>query len=330
MTYWQIAAGSAGRDYSLYFLQYGMAFVGGEGNIATLQQVQVGDVMVLKRGLYEIVAAGKVVARNGAFQGNGDKDWLGDFDGWSLDAWCYVDWHVPQHGVSTDGLTRATIQRLPQTRHQDIANDLIANLPVSPIADEPVSQQEVNDEEILDFLISEGLRPSAADEITNTLRKVRLLAKYYFHNCYWNDIREHETRTFLVIPFLLALGWTEQRLKIELPCSKGKIDIACFGRPYAAAPEECVLIVETKDFASGLDYAPGQGQGYAADFPGCRVVVVTNGYCYKSYLRSDDGIFAASPDAYLNLLKPTQKYPLDPLAVDGAKCLLKWLLPNQH
>ena len=325
MAYWQIAAGSEGRDYSLYFLRYGMAFVG--GGIPTLQ---VGDVMVLKRGLSEIVAAGKVVARNGAFQGNGDKEWLGDFDGWSLDAWCYVDWHVPQHGVSTDGLTRATIQRLPQTKHQDIANDLIANLPVSPIEDEPVPQAEVSDEEILDFLISEGLRPSAADEITNTLRKVRLLAKYYYHNCNWNDIREHETRTFLVIPFLLALGWTEQRLKIELPCNRGKIDIACFGRPYADAPEECVLIVETKDFASGLDYAPGQGQGYAADFPGCRVVVVTNGYCYKSYLRSDDGTFAVSPDAYLNLLKPTQRFPLDPLAVDGTKRLLQWLLPDQH
>ena len=330
MKYWQIAAGSEGREYSRYFLQYGMAFVGGDTNIAALEQVRVGDVIVLKRGLYEIVAAGNVVARDGVFQGNGDKDWLYDFDGWSLDAWCHVDWHVPQHGVPTDGLTRATIQRLRQPRHQDIANDLITNLPAFPIADEPVSQQEVDDEEILDFLISEGLRPSAADEITNTLRKVRLLAKYYYHNCDWRAIREHETRTFLVIPFLLALGWTEQRLKIELPCGNGRIDIACFERPYAAAPKECVLIVETKDFASGLDYAPGQGQGYAADFPGCRVVVVTNGYCYKSYLRNDDGTFTTCPDAYLNLLNPKQRYPLDPLAVDGAKRLLKWLLPSQH
>jgi hypothetical protein len=332
MEYWQIAAGSIGRNYSRYFLQYGIAFAGGEGNIAALQQVRVGDVIVLKGGLSEIVAAGEVVARNGVFQGNGNKAWLYDFDGWCLEAWCYVNWHVPPQGlcVFTDGLARAAIRRLPQQRHKDIANDLIAILPVFPIADEPVPQQAVDDEEILDFLISEGLRPSAADEITNTLRKVRLLAKYYFHNCNWDDIREHETKTFLVIPFLLALGWTEQQLKIELPCSQGTIDIACFGRSYAAAPKECVLIVETKDFASGLDYAPKQGQGYASDFPGCRVVVVTNGYCYKSYLRNDDGTFAAYPDAYLNLLKPKQRYPLEPLAVDGTKRLLKWLLPHQH
>jgi hypothetical protein len=332
MEYWQIAAGSRGRDYSRYFLQYGIAFAGGEVNVATLEQVQAGDVLVLKHGLYEVLAAGEVVARNGVFKGNGDKEWLYDFDGWGLEAWCYVDWHIPPHGlcVATDGLTRTTIQRLPQSRHRDIANDLIAILPVFPISGEPSPQQRVGDEEILDFLIAEGLRPSAADEITNTLRKVRLLAKYYFNNCNWEDIREHETRTFLVVPFLLALGWTEQRLKIELPCSQGKIDIACFARSYAAAPEECVLIVETKDFASGLDFAPDQGQAYASDFPGCRVVVVTNGYCYKSYLRNDDGSFRANPDAYLNLLSPTQRYPVEPVAVDGAKRLLQWLLPHQH
>jgi hypothetical protein len=31
--YWQIAAGSAGRDYSDIFLKFGMAFVGGETQI---------------------------------------------------------------------------------------------------------------------------------------------------------------------------------------------------------------------------------------------------------------------------------------------------------
>ena len=210
-----------------------MAFVGGEGNIATLQQVQVGDVMVLKRGLYEIVAAGKVVARNGAFQDNGDKDWLHDFDGWELDAWCYVDWHVPQEvdgkgGVPTDGLTRATT------------------------------------------LITAG-------------------------------VISESTKRELFWSFL----------------SFWRLDGLNNG-------------VETKDLASGLDYAPKQGQGYAADCPECRIVVVTNGYCYKSYLRNDDGTFTTDPDAYLNLLNPKKRYPLDPCKVGGAKRLLKRLFPNQH
>ena len=45
--YWQIAAGSAGRDYSNLFLKFGMAFVGGETPIATMKEVDAGDVIVL-------------------------------------------------------------------------------------------------------------------------------------------------------------------------------------------------------------------------------------------------------------------------------------------
>ena len=120
MEYWQIAAGSEGRDYSRYFLRYGIAFAGGEEKIAALEQVRVGDVLVLKRGLYEIAAAGTVVARNGAFRGNGDKDWLYDFDGWSLEAWCYVDWHVPQNSVSTGRINKdydSTPSTIQTSRH---------------------------------------------------------------------------------------------------------------------------------------------------------------------------------------------------------------------
>ncbi len=35
MNYWQIAAGSQGRDYASEFLRFGMAFVGGDVQIGT-------------------------------------------------------------------------------------------------------------------------------------------------------------------------------------------------------------------------------------------------------------------------------------------------------
>ena len=128
---------------------------------------------------------------------------------------------------------------------------------------------------------------------------------------------------------MLALGWAEQQLKVELPIINGKIDIACFRRPWVNEPRECMLIVETKGYNSGLDYAPAQAQAYAQQFPECQVAVVTNGYCYKSYLRND-GAFNEKPDAYLNLLNPTTRYPVDPITTDGAMGLLHWLLPHQH
>ena len=326
-SYWQIAAGSNGRNYAHYFMKYGMAFVGGEVQIATMNEVHSGDLVAIKNGLYQIVAAGEVVERDGKATGCGDKSWLQDFDGWDLPAYCYVNWHLPDKPTATDGLTIATIQRLPQDKHKKIVDDILL-LPANSCEPEPLETKVIGDQQLLEHLVAEGLRTSSADELTNTLRKIRLLAQYYHTKCQWGDVREHETRSFLVIPLLLALGWSEQQLKIELPCSKGKVDIACFSKAYKPKSKECVLIVETKDFSSGLDYAPEQAHRYAEDFPSCRGILVTNGYCYKAYVRKDDGTFNTMPSAYLNLLQPRDKYPLDPANVEGALSVLSWLLAS--
>ena len=89
------------------------------------------------------------------------------------------------------------------------------------------------------------------------------------------DIREHETRSFLVLPLLLALGWSEQQIKIELGVKgeRKRIDIACFARAYRRDSsgelnyEDCTLIIETKDFRLGLEEAPDQAKAYAEHFP---------------------------------------------------------------
>lgn len=327
-TYWQIAAGSYGRNYTDYFIKYGMAFVGGDVPIATMRELKNGDIVVIKQGLYQIVAVGEVVQRDGKAIGFEDKQWLRDFDGWDLSAYCYVDWRVPDKPVQTDGLTRATIQRLPQGKHQQIVNTLL-NLPIRVHDPEPADTNIISDDLLLEHLVAEGLRASSAAELTTTINRIRLLAKYYYEKCSWVDVREHETRSFLVVPLLLALGWSEQQIKIELPCSKGKVDIACFPKVFVhGAEKECVLIVETKGFTQGLDYAPEQAHLYAEDFPSCRGVLVTNGYCYKAYLRNKDGSFSEKPSAYLNLLQPRDKYPLDPINVDGALGVFSWLLPS--
>jgi hypothetical protein len=323
--YWQVAAGSAGRDYSKRFLLWGMAFVGGDGHIDTMKQVAVGDVMVLKSGLSRILAVGEVVKQNGKLSEPKEKPWLDDLDGWELPAYCYVDWRVPEAPIETDGLTRTTIQRLPQEKHRQIADTILALPPRVP-EPEPTPTNNVSDDAILEFLISEGLRPSAADDLTTTIKRIRLLARYYHKNG-GSQVLEHETRTFLVIPLLIALGWAEQQIKIELSCSNGRIDVACFSRPYHEKKSECVLLIETKEFYSGLDFAPDQARRYAEDFPSCQVLLVSNGFCYKTYQRSLDG-FSLVPSAYLNILNPQDRYPLDPSQVDGVLEVLKWLLPG--
>jgi len=54
-------------------------------------------------------------------------------------------------------------------------------------------------------------------------------------------------------------------------------------------------MIESKGFVQGLDYAPDQTREYAAHFPNCRMVVVTNGYCYNAFPRDDQGSYAQVP-----------------------------------
>lgn len=347
-TYWQIAAGSDQRDYSDLFLKYGIAFTGGELE----ERVNLGDIMVLRQGRKAITAVGAVVERDGIYKGYVDKEgyvvdregfvnkerrkeWLLDYDGWVLPEFCYVDWKKPNEPIPVGGLNMGrAIQGLKKKEPRAVADDILdTRRPIDP-STEPSETREVDYDDILNFLIKEGLRPSSSDEITSTISKIKLLADYYY-NQYgypWKDLREHEIRTFLVIPLLLALGWSEQQIKIELKCKGGKIDIACFRKPCKRKnreewKKECVAIIETKSFGAGLDYAHKQVKTYSEDFPNCQAVIATNGYCYKIYLRQGN-TFQTTPSAYINMLKPRDRYPLDPENVGGALKAIKWLLPN--
>jgi hypothetical protein len=322
--YWQIAAGSVGRDYTNDFLRYGMAFVGGIVQCETMASVEIGDVVLLKRGRSELVAAGRVVSREGLHQGDGDKGWLQDFDGWNLKAWCYVDWCVPKKPVAVQGFTRNTIQqvRLPELIS---AGDRLISGKVSKFQPEPPPSRSISDEEMVEFLISKGLRIADAEDLTATLRRIRRLANYYYqHEAGWEQVREHETRTFLIVPLLLALGWPEQSIKIEQPVPGGRVDLALFNNPFDGDPAKAVSLIETKGFTQGLSYAPGQAKSYAESFPNCDVIFVSNGYCYKAYERGKKG-FSEVPSAYLNIRAPSDRYPIDP-SVPGALRVLELLL----
>ncbi|MCH8331234.1 MAG: hypothetical protein IH946_07615, partial [Bacteroidetes bacterium] len=131
MKYWQIAAGSREHEYYDDFLRFGMAFVGGDENVAMMEKVEVGDRVILKRGMKEVLAVGEVVERNGRHRGKDDKDWLKDFDGWNLRAYCFVDWHIPNKLVHTLGLTRTTIQNVHKQNLKKLAEKVLSTCPGS-------------------------------------------------------------------------------------------------------------------------------------------------------------------------------------------------------
>lgn len=333
VTVWQIAAGASQREYHDLFVRHGLAFVGGADNERALCQVQLGDIIALKKGTSKILAIGKVVERNGAFSGFGDKDWLNDFDGWNLRAWINVDWRLPEKELAPRGLSRGTILRIKKGDLRDkVLEAYSRSNPIESIESEPVATNGVTDEEIINDLIRFGLSPIQAENLTAAFVRVRRLARYYRENCRWEEVKEHEARTFLVTPLLLALGWSEQQIKIELGVKMnsktGKIDMACFSKPFHVAEDRnCRLLIETKGYAQGLDYAPNQAKEYAKQFPEAPNLVVTNGYCYKLFVRNGNE-YPDAPSAYMNLLHPRDRYPLDPVRTGGCLELLRALVPG--
>jgi hypothetical protein len=335
---WQIFAGAEGRDYTDECLRLGMAFVGGEEHVRTIQRIRSGDLILLRKPGRGVVAVGVAEDRHGHCSGNATltgKEWLGDFDGWALHGYCYVDWYRLQQPVPA-GRAR-TIELVTRgSKLRALAESIVGKEPslrqtvgydLEPNSDEV---RRLTDEEIISFLIGKGLRPGAAEELSETVQRIRRLARYYYETegLSWRSIREHETRTFLVVPLLLALGWSEQRLKIEFPAGgRRRIDIACFETPYRNRNTDCKLIIETKGFDKGLSYAHGQAKHYARSYPDCELVLATNGFCYKAFHRMDEESFSSSPTAYLNILEPRLNYPIRP-AIGGALPLLEALLPN--
>ena len=337
MKYWQIAAGADGRSYGMDFLRYGMAFVGGWDNTQLMQHVSEGDCILLKRGLSQVVAAGHVIKRDGRNGGHArnDKDptkeWLLHYDGWDLPAYRYVDWRLPPQPVATRGLTRAAICQVHEGHLKDIAKTILDD-GVSRLLDpEPAPTQVLEDGALIGRLAA--LAPKAMDQFRDRLTRLRELAQHY--DGHWSEVREHETRTFLVVPFLLSLGWREEQIKIELPVrlrgGKGRADVVCFSQAWEGSAKNGVpaLVIETKGFSIGLTSAGVQAAEYALPL-GCEWAVASNGYCYKVLRRVgewSDPRTAYQPIAYLNLLRPTERYPLDPDGIAGAADALLYLLP---
>lgn len=341
MNYWQVGSGTGNREYWQECLDFGMAFTGDE----KMDEVDKDDLIVLRKGIHEIVAVGKVTRTYSESKNQGDKKWLEDFDGWELPYHCYVEWHKPEmHAKSRKQLAQYPICHVGKPELQNQAQEILATESVYESRGEPKPVQDISDEDILNSLARQGTNGEAAERFVQRLRQVRSLAKHYFDFGYpWKDVKEHEIRTFLIAPLLSALGWDERQLKIELNLGevggddgRKSIDLACFSSDYLPVAKEenrknCKLLIESKRFSAGLTTgAPKQVKDYAQLLTNCKTVVVTNGYCYKAFGRSNGtDEFSDTPIAYLNIRSPKRNYPLNP-NVEGALEMLRILSPGTY
>ncbi len=336
MKIWQIAAGDSSRDYSDVFLKFGVVLVGpgSEGNyflnkdaynnpnnwsyrafIKTFsEEIKIGDLVVLKRPYgydWEIIAVGEIIS-----------DYIfstifSDVDGWDLQHSRKIEWKIPSILTVISSLKRGTLSGVNNQNSINSINQVWSTgtevIPTS-IGSEA---EEISVDQLIDSLIIEGLSSQNAEVITNTIWRLRRVAKWY--RSHGADVGEHEIRTFLIVPLLTSLGWAEQKVKIEW----NSIDITLFDTPYSKTSKPLVII-ESKRLGDGLRYAPDQAIRYSKTYPECNRFVVSDGIRYKLYYKKNE---QWNYSAYMNLLSPQKTHPYEN-KVNGAVSFFLGLIPT--
>ena len=280
------------------------------------ERIAEGDIVGLKRptrdGL-QVIAVGQVEA---AYE---YADVFGDVDGWDLQHTRRISWRVPRAALFPTGLNpRGTLSRVVNQGAKESILRAFEEGEANQKLDMPQSQLDLSVDELVDLLIVEGLPSQRAEIIAKEIWRLRRLAKWYFG--YSANVGEHEIRTFLIVPLLLSMGWAEQKMKIEW----NSMDIALFADVYKSDDKPSVII-ESKRLYSGLKYAESQVHQYSEKYPDCKMLVVTDGIRYKLYKKDKASTWKFS--AYLNLLHPSELYPLDP-NIQGATSFFRALAPR--
>lgn len=325
--YWTVAAGDGERNYSQVFLDFGVMLIG-PGNrgsyldfpnnyadITAIREfiaIKPNDVVILKKGSREIVAAGIVDNSEPSYF---HSEVFGDVDGYCLQHGRHVKWYKPQKNVESI-LPRGRLTHSWSSKVNETAENIIKNGTLVKPRKIPSSAKKVDDENLIIELIDEGLSSGQAQNVVVAFHRIRRLGGWYENN---NEVvSEHETRTFLVVPLLLALGWPEQRLKIEWH----NIDIAFFENNYTKKKKP-TMILESKRLDSSLFGAEKQAKNYSSRLPNCEKLVVSNGLSYLLFCKKNN---EWTPRAFLNVLNPLDRHPFYE-EIGGGADLMRQLVP---
>lgn len=320
---WQIGTGDSSRSYLDIFLKYGVALVGPgnpgkEGDPLTekfykdhqgvknwggvLNRVKEGEWIIAKKGTTQLLAIGKV------FQRIDHSEIFGDVEGWDLQHYIRVKWYVPKNKdraiyFNNFVLGQSTLSGCNKNEvYEKIYNNEFEEYKPIRLVENISTPSKIDHLDIMNMLIDRGLRILDSENISNTIKRLVQLTRWYRRND--KSVLESEITSFLILPFLIALGWSEQKIKLEYQ----NIDIALFSDSfkgdYTTTPE---YIIEAKTFDNGLTFTESQISGYADKFPNCKKFVVTNGFRYKIFLKDRNKLIQTG---YFNLLKLTERNPL--------------------
>ncbi len=343
---WQIACGEKGRRYDKLFLDHDVMFLGpgrfgpysedayernpaalaeGKGKIKYIRQfatnVHRKDIVLLRAG-YRVLSVGRVM---------GEYEYSPIFDdvyGWDVEHSRRVAWQK-QHDEALAALQREsplfagrkqipTFTRVHDTAVLDRVRHLFSQterrdlLPLPRLPESPMTPEQLSD-----ALFREGLSYDASLQVERAVRKLRGLLDWYGGARSPDRPTEHEVVAHMILPLLLALGWSEQLLAIEWK----KIDLAGFIRT-PTTPESCGLVCEAKGMDNPLQDVAQQAIGYcdAHQLVNCCKILVGDGGYFSLY-RKRAGVWEAEPSGYVSLRKLRRNY-LWPRATDAVATLM--------
>jgi len=349
---WQIASGDGHRKYTNLFLEHDVMFLGpgkyGPYNeevykalvdhkilsgqrlgmirsIAT--KVRQGDIVLL-RDAYRVASIGVVEKAEYEYDNTFD-----DVFGWDLQHTRRVIWqrHLDKELANIQKeqplFWRAkqipTFTRVKDDTILEPVKHLFKKTTERPIKPMPAKlPKSLTLEELGEELFSKGLPNEAVDKVILAIQRQRRLAKWY-DEYGKRSVRptEQEVVAHMILPMLLALGWSEQLLAVEWH----KIDLAAFLCTPTTA-ENCCLVCEAK----GLEHALQQKVFTQAinytdklKLNNCKKILLTDGIRLYLYQKLKNGEWDKTPFGYLNikLIRTNHIAPADTNAVDTIMAL---------
>ncbi|MEO6202642.1 MAG: hypothetical protein ABIU05_15540 [Nitrospirales bacterium] len=253
-TLWQVGAGDTDRSYGDICIKYDV-MIAGPGELGVYEEscyahlghirrfcreALRGDIVLLRLGTGDVLAVGEIA--------DDKAEWLdafADVDGWDLQHVRRVRWfpnteknfpsrtlggQVRTFAVVNVEAVRAWVEQLDITDAQ--RNRALAQVPAAGADLDPV--------ELGRRLFIEGLPSEHVDKLLATFASLQRVASWY-----WNETKrpkgrpsEQETVCYLVVPFLLSLGWSQQTAAIQW----NYVDVALFaGMPPTESTLACVV-----------------------------------------------------------------------------------------
>jgi hypothetical protein len=292
---------------------------------AFCEDVQAGDLILMRKG-YTVAAIG--VAHEDGYRWDETFD---DVYGWDLQHARRVIWQDElqvelrklqdgQHGGPVFG-SRKQIPMFTRVYEKAILDRLATLFGVCKARDLrplPEVSSPLTPEALGAQLFAKGLANRAVDEVLAAIQRQRRLAHWYrTQPSIAGRPTEHEVVAHMVLPLLLALGWSEQLLAVEWQ----RVDLAAFsGTPTTS--ERCVLVCEVKASGHGLQNVLEQAIQYVRTLKldGCRRILLTEGTRFYRFDRNGES-WPQNPTGYVNM-EVVRMRNVAPLGANGVETIL--------